>query len=241
MAVPSSNLRLLETASKMKPTPSDSHHESNRAFYDRISSAYDLIADSNERAARVRGLEALALQPGERVLEIGFGTGNEVLDCSAKVGAGGGVFGIDISPGMLAVAQAKIAKAATCAPIDLRVADARVLPFPDNSFDAVYSSFTLELFLEMDLPIVLREVHRVLEPGGRVGIVSMAKVLKSEHPSILEDIYVWMHRHFPHIVDCRPIDVEYQLSAAGFRIEKSIRMSIWSMPVVAVVGVKPEV
>ena len=217
------------------------HHESNRAFYDRISAAYDLIADSNERAARVRGLEALDLKAGERVLEVGFGTGNEILDAAQKVGEAGQVLGIDISSGMLTVAKQKVEEHGVTARVDLRVGDARALPFPDQFADAVYSSFTLELFPEEDIPLVLEEIRRVLRPGGRVAVVSMAKVKPGEHATVSEDLYVWMHSHFPHIVDCRPIDVDARLSAARFRVTNSIRLSIWSMPVVVAVGVKSEV
>ena len=131
-----------------------SRHESNRHFYDRISSAYDLLADSNERAARLAGVNALEVRPGERVLEVGFGTGNEVLDLARLVGSGGYVAGIDISPGMLAVAQRKLDAARAAAKVELQVADARQLPFADGSFDAVYSSFTLELFPEDDERLV---------------------------------------------------------------------------------------
>src|SRR5262249_16704722 len=107
------------------PSPTDKHHESNRAFYDRISEPYDWIANANERAARLTGLEALAVKSGEKVLEIGFGTGNEILGLAKLVGASGGVSGIDISPGMLAVAQRKIGRESLKTPIDLRVGDAR--------------------------------------------------------------------------------------------------------------------
>src|SRR5262245_8174464 len=154
--------------------PNAAHHESNRHFYDRIANAYDLIADSNERAARVAGVQALALKPGESVLELGFGTGNEVLDLAGLVGPTGKVAGIDISSGMLAVANRKLAEAAPKTPIDLRVGDARSLPFGDGQFDAVYTSFTLELFPAEDIPVVLAQARRVLKPDGRIGVVSMA-------------------------------------------------------------------
>jgi demethylmenaquinone methyltransferase/2-methoxy-6-polyprenyl-1,4-benzoquinol methylase len=218
-------------------TATTAHHESNRAFYDRISRAYDLIADANEKPAREAGLKLLDPKPGERVLEIGFGTGNEVLELARRVAPGGKVAGIDISPGMLAVAQEKIQKQQPV-PVELQVADARQLPFPAGSFDAVYTSFTLELFPEEDLPIVLAEVKRVLRAGGRVGVVSMATVKPGQRPSVLEHVYVWMHRHFPHIVDCRPVDVAALLTSAGCRITKQQDLTIWTMPVAAVVGEK---
>ena len=219
-------------------TAAASHHENNRTFYDRISAAYDFIADANERAARLTGVEALAVRPGEKVVEVGFGTGNEVIDLAELVGPAGRVAGIDISPGMLAVAQRKLAARPVAAAIDLRVGDARQLPFEDGAFDAAYSSFTLELFPAEDIPVVLAEVRRVLRPGGRLAVVSMATVPAGQRASVLEHTYVWMHRHFPHIVDCRPIDLGALLPAGGFRITKKIDLSIWSMPVAAVVAEK---
>jgi ubiquinone/menaquinone biosynthesis C-methylase UbiE len=213
-----------------------SHHESNRAFYDRISAAYDFIANANERAARQAGVRALNVQPGERVLEVGFGTGNEILDLAGLVGDRGRVCGIDVSSGMLAVAERKLAAQPPAAPVDLKVGDARRLPYPEGSFDAAYSSFTLELFPEEDIATVLAEVRRVLRPGGRLGVVSMAQVKPGQRPSFLEREYVWMHRHFPHIVDCRPIDVAGALTAAGFRVTTQVDLEIWTMPVAVVVG-----
>jgi demethylmenaquinone methyltransferase/2-methoxy-6-polyprenyl-1,4-benzoquinol methylase len=218
--------------------PNAAHHESNRHFYDRIASAYDLIADANERTARQAGVKALGLKAAEAVLELGFGTGNEVLDFAALVGPTGKVAGIDISPGMLAVANRKLAAATPKTPVELRVGDARALPFSAAEFDAVYTSFTLELFPADDIPVVLAEARRVLKPGGRIGVVSMATVRPGHHTSVLERVYVWMHRHFPHLVDCRPIDTEAVVSAAGFRVTTVQDLEIWSMPVRVVIGVR---
>lgn len=217
---------------------SNAHHESNRDFYDRISNAYDLIADSSEREARVTGEKALQLKAGERVLEIGFGTGNSLLDLAQAVGESGRVAGIDISTGMRDVTQRKLAQHADGARVELAVGDARKMPYEDASFDAVFTSFTLELFPEDDISAVLSEVRRVLVDGGRLGVVSMAKVKQSDHPSVLEKGYIWMHRHFPHLVDCRPIDPAAYMSQAGFEFEQQVDLDVWTMPVAVVIGRK---
>lgn len=219
------------------PTPETQSH-TNRAFYDRISHVYDWLSDSNEGPARRAGLEALQVQPGETVLELGFGTGNEILELAGKVGTGGTVAGIDVSEGMRTVTQKKLDEQKPAATVELSVGDARQLPYPDARFDAVYTSFTLELFAPEDIPIVLAEVWRVLKPGGRLGVVSMATVQSGQHASTLENTYIWMHRHFPHIVDCQPIDTEGVVRAAGFQIAMVQEREIWTMPVRVVTGTK---
>ena len=216
----------------------DQKHETNQSFYDRISRAYDLMADSNEHRAREAGEQALGLRPGERVLEIGYGTGNSLIDLAAMVGAAGHVAGIDVSPGMQAVAQEKINAKNLSERVSLTVGDARDLAYEEASFDAVFASFTLELFALPDIPIVLSEVSRVLKPGGRLGIVCMATVAEGQSASLLEKTYIWMHRHFPHIVDCQPIDAPQLVVAAGFAVKHNVEMQIWTMPVRIVVGVK---
>jgi len=217
---------------------SSEKHEANRAFYDRISRAYDLIAEADEHKAREAGERLLKLTPEERALEIGFGTGNSVINMAESVGPTGKVYGLDVSPGMLEVAQRKIADTALSDRIELSTGDARELPYEDESFDAAFASFTLELFPSGEIPAVLGELRRVLRPGGRLGVVSMAKVEQGRRASLIEKTYIWMHRHFPHIVDCRPIDPAKCLHDAGFTIQDEIDMDIWAMPVKAVVGMK---
>jgi demethylmenaquinone methyltransferase/2-methoxy-6-polyprenyl-1,4-benzoquinol methylase len=159
------------------------------------------------------------------------------VNLAASVRPKGKVFGIDVSPGMQAVAEAKVADNGLSDCVELCVGDARELPYGDGTFDAAFTSFTLELFPLEDIPVVLAQVRRVLRPGGRLGVVAMATVQQGERASLLEKTYVWMHRHFPHIVDCQPIDLLRHLKNAGFAIRDELEMEIWTMPVKAVVGV----
>ncbi len=113
-------------------------------------------------------LRTADLQPGQRVLDVGCGTGLIARQAAESVGEGGSVAGLDLSPDMIAVASAL--PVAPGARIDWHQNDATTLPFPDRSFDVVLCQMTL-MFIE-DRPAALREMHRVLAPGGRVLITT---------------------------------------------------------------------
>ncbi|MCP3964615.1 MAG: methyltransferase domain-containing protein [bacterium] len=205
-----------------------------RAFYDRLSKRYDALADAWEHGSREKGVEALAIGPGEEVLEIGYGTGH-ALEQLARAKAR--VVGIELSEGMRSVAAGRIAGSGLEARIQMDLGDARALPYEDDRFDAVFMSFTLELFADAEIQQVLSEAKRVLRAGGKLGIVALAE---KHPPNLMSEIYVWLHEHFPHLVDCRPIDTVGHLRRAGFRIRETLVMSIWSLPVVSVVAMKPD-
>ncbi len=207
-----------------------------RGFYDRISRTYDLIADSSEHTMREHGIRALGLSQGQRVLEIGYGTGHGLVGLADAVGKTGHVHGVDISPGMTAVARSRIGRAGL-PNVTLTRGDASALCFRSNVFDAVFMSFTLELFASA-VPGVLAEVRRVLRDGGRLGVVALAET-GDTNPMI--DLYQWAHRHWPHLLDCRPIDVASVLQAARFQTETVGASAIWALPVVVAIGVKASV
>jgi len=209
--------------------------EAARRFYDRVSSVYDALADSSEGACRERGLDLLAPVAGERALELGFGTGHGLVGLARRVGLDGRVIGLDASEGMAREARRRLEAEGLTDRVELRVDAAPPLPFPDASFDLASASFTLELFPVATLDTVLAELRRVLRPSGRLGVVAMATPLESQTESALSHTYRWLHRYFPHIVDCRPIDVERLLENAGFELRQRERMSIWTLPVALVV------
>ncbi len=218
----------------MSPKPSAA-----RTFYDRISSVYDLIADAGEHRARELGLTRLAASRGESILEVGFGTGHALVALAQAVKPEGRVTGVDLSEGMRNVASRRVAREGLQDRVTLACDEVPPLAFEDNCFDAAFLSFTLELFPPARIPEVLREIRRVLRPRGRVGVVSMASVSPGERESRLEKSYKWMHRHFPHIVDCQPIEVERHVGEAGYELIENERIKLFTLPVAVVVGQKP--
>jgi ubiquinone/menaquinone biosynthesis C-methylase UbiE len=212
---------------------SEKTHLATRQNYDRLSRWYDSFS-SDERLITEVGLQLLNAQPGESILEIGFGTGHTLLELLRVVGETGNVCGIDLSPGMFAMAQQRVKRADMEGKISMQVGDATCLPFPSQQFQAVFMSFTLELFATKEIPVVLAECQRVLKHGGRLGIVSLAK---SNARAV--KIYEWFHNRFPEIVDCHPIYVHQVLETAGFVPGKSAERRLWSLPVVAVIAQRP--
>ena len=162
-----------------------------------------MLAGSSETPLMRRGLEMLAASEGESVLEIGCGTGKAQVELSARVGAAGSVFGIDLSSGMLRQAQARSLRTGMSNRVTLLQGDGAHLPFQSATLSAVFLSFTLELFDTLEIPLVLAECRRVLMPGGRLGVVSM---LKTDPPGWTVRLYEWFHAHLPAYVDCRPIE-----------------------------------
>jgi demethylmenaquinone methyltransferase/2-methoxy-6-polyprenyl-1,4-benzoquinol methylase len=208
--------------------------ESARHFYDRISGVYDALSDASEQSARQLGLRLLEPAGDQQVLEIGFGTGHAVVEIAQRLAGGGRVFGIDVSPGMLAIAEKRVAAAGLRdRVVELQLGDAKQLPYDDGSFDAVFSSFTLELFSESEIPRLLAEIARLLRPAGRLVVVSMHD---DGRKRVMVDLYRFLHRHFPHIVDCQPIDAQACLERAGFEIVANEGISIWGLPVMALLG-----
>jgi len=218
----------------MPPDP-DAPWQHARHFYNRISRSYDLLADASEHVARERGLAGLAVAAGERVLEVGFGTGHALEALATAVGADGRVVGVDVSEGMCDLARDRLARARLAPRVALALGDVRHLPWTDAAFDAVFLSFTLELIEPCEIPAVLGEVARVLAANGRLGVVSLDA---REHPNPMTRLYQWLHRHFPHFIDCQPIEVRRHLEDAGFRLTDTADMSIWGLPVFVGVGRK---
>jgi phosphatidylethanolamine/phosphatidyl-N-methylethanolamine N-methyltransferase len=132
-----------------------------RARYDRLARVYDRMEARIEtrRFGRWRALLWSRVQ-GERVLEIGVGTGKNL----AYHPSGARVTAIDLSPKMLERAEQEAARLDSS--VTLQLADAQALPFPDASFDTVVATF---VFCSVPDPVLgLRETRRVLKPDGQL-------------------------------------------------------------------------
>jgi demethylmenaquinone methyltransferase/2-methoxy-6-polyprenyl-1,4-benzoquinol methylase len=207
--------------------------DSARVSYDRLSKWYDLLAGSSERKFTQVGLQKLDVKAGEKVLEIGFGTGHSLLDLARRVGTTGKVYGIDLSEGMFQMASKRLSKNGMSDRAELRCGDATHLSFSDNFFDAVFMSFVLELFDTPELPLVMRECQRVLDGAGRIGIVALSK---KELTAVR--LYEWFHMRFPTYVDCRPIFARQTVEAAGFQVTDVIERVMWGLPVDIIIANK---
>ena len=202
--------------------------ETTKAYYDHLSRWYDLLAGQAEKKCKELGLELLNAQPGETILEIGFGTGHCIQDLAKTVGSNGKVYGIDLSSGMLQVAQTRLQQAGLADRVDLRQGDALQMPYANKFFDALFMSFTLELFAIREIPILLKECKRVLNNQGRMCIVSMGK---RDKEGLMIKLYQWAHQKWPAYIDCRPIDARSELEQAAFHIEQLVQMSLYGLPV----------
>jgi len=199
-----------------------------RASYDHLSRWYDLLSGSSEARPRQAGLELLKALPGEHVLDIGPGTGHSLKALSRLVGQTGRVQALDLSPGMLAVSRLRLEKAGDCVNVSLACGDAVYLPYLAGAFDAVFSSFNLELFDTPEIPKVLEECRRVLSLGGRICVVALSKAGKRQ---AMIKLYEWSHERFPAFIDCRPIYLQSTLEQAGFHTLAVKCMSMWGLPV----------
>ncbi|MBU2602533.1 MAG: class I SAM-dependent methyltransferase [Actinobacteria bacterium] len=184
--------------------------ERTRKRYDRIARTYDLMEWAVERRAFGSWRPLLwDLVEGPRVLEVGVGTGKNL----AHYPADAEVTAIDFSPGMLAHARRRAAELGSN--VELREMDVQHLDLPDDSFDTVVTTF---VFCSVPDPVLgLREIARVLRPGGRLlmleHVLSMKPVLRQV-----------MRAADPMVVRMMGANITRRtrnnIEAAGFLIEK---------------------
>jgi len=177
-----------------------------------------LLTLGRERRFRERLLEPARLQPGESVLDVGCGTGSLALAAKRRVGPSGSVHGIDASPEMIARAKHKARKAKGDATFEVGFAEA--LPFPDARFDIVLSTVMLHHLRRAAREQAVREMKRVLKPGGRLLAVDFAGASQNGRGPLAH-----FHRH-GHV---RPQDLVDLVSDAGLRVVESGPLGMWAL------------
>ena len=146
------------------------------AMFDGIAARYDLlnriISFGVDQRWRKQTVKALQLQPGAKVLDLATGTGDLAIRI-AQDAPTAHIVGLDPSREMLRVFERKIAAAGLGQRVSLEFGEAEKLPFPDASFDAITMAFGIRN--AHDRPAALREMARVVKPGGRIAILELSE------------------------------------------------------------------
>jgi len=135
------------------------------AVYDKVSIVYDLTYGPTLHPGRLQAIERMGIKAGDRVLEVGVGTGINLSLYPREAT----VTGIDFTASMLEKARERAARK-NAAPVRLLQMDAADLKFADNSFDIVYAPYLISVVPD---PVkVAQEMYRVCRPGGRIIILN---------------------------------------------------------------------
>jgi ubiquinone/menaquinone biosynthesis C-methylase UbiE len=176
-----------------------------------------LVTLGRERNLRERLLQPARLQVGESVLDVGCGTGTLAIAAKRRVGPAGSVYGIDASPAMIARAIKKAKKAGTDVTFDNGLAES--LPFADARFDVVLSTVMLHHLPRQLRERGVREMRRVLRPGGRLLAVDFGPPQKGSGP------LAHFHRHGS--IDRRQL--VHLVTDAGLRVVESGELGMWAL------------
>lgn len=134
---------------------------------------YDLVVKvmylGREKSLREYSLDLASIKAGDKVLEVGCGTGTLTLAAHKRVGATGETHGIDATEEMIAVARKKNARARGST--TFRVGLLEQIPYPDSTFDKVLCSFMLFHASANAREQGVKEIFRVLKPGGRFLVI----------------------------------------------------------------------
>ena len=193
------------------------------AVYRRVAWIYDVWAALTEARARRASLARAAVRDGEAVLEVAVGTGLAFREL-VRANPSGRTEGIDLTDAMLARARRKVA--GLPGRHRLRVGDAHRLDFEDGTFDLVTNSYMFDLLPEQDFDPVLREMRRVLKPGGRLVLVNM-----TSGGTWSQRLWEAVYRVSPSLLGgCRAVALAPAVRSAGFEDVRVERVSQLGVP-----------
>jgi demethylmenaquinone methyltransferase/2-methoxy-6-polyprenyl-1,4-benzoquinol methylase len=155
--------------------------------FESVASRYDLMNDlmsmGVHRLWKRAFVAACDVRPGHRVLDLAGGTGDIAALLAPKVGGNGLVLLSDINEAMLGIGRQRLEDRGLVGNIAYALANAEELPFPDSSFDRVTIAFGLRNVT--DQPRALRQMRRVLKPGGSAHVLEFSQV----RPELLKKLY----------------------------------------------------
>ncbi len=144
-----------------------------RAIFDRIAPVYDQLNDwlslGQHRIWKQMAVKWSSASYGDTCLDLCCGSGDLALRLARQVGITGSVYGVDFSSQQLAIAQKRSQQQYPHYSINWVEADVLDLPFTDNYFDAATMGYGLRNVI--DIPLSLKELHRVLKPGAKAAIL----------------------------------------------------------------------
>jgi demethylmenaquinone methyltransferase/2-methoxy-6-polyprenyl-1,4-benzoquinol methylase len=183
-------------------------------MFDRIAGRYDLLNSvmtaGLHHSWRVRAADRAEVGPGDSVLDVCCGTGDLAFELAGRVAPGGSVVGCDFSEPMLDLAREKAAERG--APVRFEWADALQLPYDADRFDAVTVGFGVRNFADRDRG--LREMARVLKPGGRLVILEFTA---PRRPPFSTFYSLWFDRIVPVLGRLTPNPEAYSYLAESVR------------------------
>ncbi len=171
-----------------------------RAMFDRIARLYDrmntVMTAGMHHQWRRRAADLASVGPGARALDVATGTGDLAFELAGRVAPGGEVIGTDFSERMLEVARSKAAarqaSGAASGRLGFNAANALALPYRDDEFDAATVGFGARNFSDLDAG--LREMSRVVRPGGRVVVL---EITTPQRPPLSTFFELWFDRAVP--------------------------------------------
>jgi demethylmenaquinone methyltransferase/2-methoxy-6-polyprenyl-1,4-benzoquinol methylase len=185
----------LKAEGEVPSRESEEFSEQVRGMFDRIAGVYDAMNSAMTAGLhhrwRERTVDRVGLSHGDSALDVCCGTGDMTLELRRRVGAQGRVTGCDFSEAMLELARRKAAREGLDG-IEFEPADALALPYEDESFDAVTVGFGVRNLADIDRG--LREMARVLKPGGRAGIL---EITQPRRPPLSTFFSLWFDRAVP--------------------------------------------